>query len=366
MGEDGRTEMRSIQQTAVAEKLHRLRESNRLSREDQRKVLNFMDDNHDEADAEKIINRLKELTGDKTNRIDTASIPITHLQRNLFLETLLGDTQLFTELRALPPQQNSRVFLNYKDEDRINEFVQQWNSLLNVYFIPNLSDGKGGRKENIKQVTCYFCDFDVVKNYDGAYGYVMDRIDKFHYEPSALVHSGRGLHAYWFFKRPLDVYTQMIPFEWEGVQIGLAKHLGADIAVSDLNNPMRLPGTMNIKDKNNPLPCYVIWMTQNRYSANEFTSFYEVPGSIATGNDVEIDDKVIRETAELLAEMGFADSWEKAQTELKCFCPFHAEGKNPNLRFNIQKGLYHCVSCKAGGTAYSLRKKLIEIKRSGS
>ena len=119
---------------------------------------------------------------------------------------------------------------------------------------------------------------------------------------------------------------------------------------------------MNIKDKDNPLPCYVVWMTPTRYPVDDFKKFYQQKEQHYEGTYNDIDDEVVRETAEILAELGMVDSWENGNEELKCFCPFHAEGQNPNMRFNIVKGVYHCWSCEASGNAYKLKNELVDIQ----
>lgn len=351
--------MREIQRTAIARKLMTLRERNLLSQADQRRILNLMEDhNIDQAATENLINGLDDLTGEKTNWIDIASIPFLQIQQTIFLKTLLGNTTLFTELRALPPQKDSRVFLNYEDEavDEIDKFIHQWNSSLNIYFIPNLSDGKGGRKENIRQVTSFFCDFDVVKDYDSDYRRVMGIILGFEYQPSAIIHSGRGLHTYWILKNPVDVDQGVID-TWESIQKGLAAHLGADPSVTDINNPMRLPGSLNIKDPKNPVPCSVIAMSCSLYSFNDFLKYRFAEKAQQDFGTADIDSEVIKEVALTMVRCGMFSTWESNQ-EMRCFCPFHPDGRNPNLRFNIAKGLFRCFSCGESGTAHRLKEQI--------
>lgn len=349
--------MRAIEQTAIAEKLRKLREKNLMTQADQRTILDYLEDNElDDVATKQLINRLTELTGEDTRWINIASIPFPHIQRDIFLATLLGDTKLFTELRALPPQPNSRTFLYYKDQDAINQFVQKWNHALNIYFVPNLSDGHGGKKENIRKLTCFFADFDVVKDYEGDYGKVLGIIKGFEHLPSAIIHSGRGLHVYWFLKQHVDV-DATAKDTWESVQKGLAQHLGSDPSVTDINNPMRLPDSLNIKDPQNPIPCSVVVMSCATYEFDDFIK-YRATATVQQDHGVaDIDSGIIREVAEMLVREGLFSAWE-ANQEMKCFCPYHQEGRNPNLRFSTSKGVFRCFSCGESGTAHKLKEQL--------
>jgi hypothetical protein len=72
--------------------------------------------------------------------------------------------------------------------------------------------------------------------------------------PSALVHSGGGVHVYWFFETAQDMAV------WKPIALGLkaeAQRLGlrADYGVTpDPARVLRVPGTFNRKQENNPRP----------------------------------------------------------------------------------------------------------------
>lgn len=79
-----------------------------------------------------------------------------------------------------------------------------------------------------------------------------EMVDLFLLPPTALVCSGKNVHAYW-------VLSQSIAAE-EGtlLQRELSTLTAGDTNTSNSNRLMRLPGTQNMKDINNPLPCFVL------------------------------------------------------------------------------------------------------------
>jgi hypothetical protein len=85
---------------------------------------------------------------------------------------------------------------------------------------------------DVTHVRALFVDFD---------GKEPDR--QWHLEPSMIVRSGRGLHAYW----TLDPWPVANAAEFKDAQHRLARHYGSDPAVCDLPRVMRLAGTWHQK-----------------------------------------------------------------------------------------------------------------------
>lgn len=85
---------------------------------------------------------------------------------------------------------------------------------------------------DVTHVRALFVDFD---------GKEPDR--PWHLEPTMIVQSGRGIHAYW----SLDPWPVANAAEFKDAQKRLAKHYGSDPAVCDLPRVMRLAGTWHQK-----------------------------------------------------------------------------------------------------------------------
>ncbi len=83
-------------------------------------------------------------------------------------------------------------------------------------------------------------------------------------ERSQLVHSGNGLHAYWFLDTPADAQSEQKRLE--RLLKTLAHQVGGDQGACDISRVMRLPGTLNPKYKP-PRPCKVIELHTDRRCA---------------------------------------------------------------------------------------------------
>lgn len=70
--------------------------------------------------------------------------------------------------------------------------------------------------------------------------------------PNRIVDSGNGIHAYW---RVCD----LDPRSYLRLQRRLARYFNSDVAVSNLKQLMRVPGSINMKDPANPKPCAVLY-----------------------------------------------------------------------------------------------------------
>ena len=86
-----------------------------------------------------------------------------------------------------------------------------------------------------------FCDLDFSAFAGGETG-ALERLELFNPRPTAVIHSGGGLHCYWQLNTPLH------PTKETGALIrALVRELGADRAATDLSRVLRVPGTWSWK-----------------------------------------------------------------------------------------------------------------------
>jgi hypothetical protein len=123
--------------------------------------------------------------------------------------------------------------------------------------------------------------------------------------PSLIIHSGGGIYAFWLFKEPWILESKAEQEEAQGIlkrfertiQIQAnAKGWNLD-SVADLRRVLRLPGSTNIKDPDNPKPVKVLeHHSERRYNPEDFEPYLAelestvIHGSLPTDEDFEPAD----------------------------------------------------------------------------
>lgn len=102
-------------------------------------------------------------------------------------------------------------------------------------------------------------------------------------EPTIIVNSGRGIHAYWLFREPLDV-TATTAALLAGFQTTIRNNAAARgwklDSTHDLARILRLPGTLNYKS-DPPLPVTIISHDGPRYNPDDLEQFAAEPQNAA-------------------------------------------------------------------------------------
>jgi hypothetical protein len=176
--------------------------------------------------------------------------PLTEEQN--FLERLWEPLRTgLIEIRVLPNERSSGLLPRrqwFADIAGALEFAGQFDDKRNgysVYFGVGKRAREGGRKQDVLGVTSLWADIDTVN-----LGWDTERCEKMLRDlpdtlrPSALVHSGGGLHAYWFLKLPLIGPSQTRLIELANAK--LAKFVSGD-DVGNIDRILRLPGSWNAK-----------------------------------------------------------------------------------------------------------------------
>ena len=97
----------------------------------------------------------------------------------------------------------------------------------------------GGKTEDIIALTCLYADLD------RSPAEAQAALRAAPYPPSLVVHSGRGVHAYWLLDRAY--LPAEVGLLWRAVQRELVSQLCADGSGIDLPRLLRVPGTWNTK-----------------------------------------------------------------------------------------------------------------------
>lgn len=149
----------------------------------------------------------------------------------------------------------------------------------NVYYTINPRtrfNGHGqGDKSDIKQVIAFYADVDV-----GRVGHkkpstyettaeALQAIDAFPLIPSIVVDTGHGVQALWLFKEAVDISQTFTIEDYESINRGIQSMIGAD-TTADISRIFRLPGSFNVKVKDDPKPVTIIRESDTEYTIEDF------------------------------------------------------------------------------------------------
>lgn len=188
--------------------------------------------------------------------------------------------------RLIAPQwlvedQSSGLTPRVLEGDFSKEQILQYNQKgYNVYYLPNrpkdvkaaLSVAKN--REDRKSITgdqidlfqWVFVDMDLK---DGNYKSKEAFIEKLKSDqallPTLIVDSGNGVHAYW---KVSDLDLQSYP----RLSKRAIRKFNTDESVYTPYQLMRLPGTLNTKDRNNKLKCAIVFKSDKVYTAEELNN----------------------------------------------------------------------------------------------
>ena len=150
-----------------------------------------------------------------------------------------------------------------------------------IFFGVNPRRYYGGTKDAVHACRVIWVDLDQVMPEEAAF-----RWQKVLPDPSLLVDSGHGVHAYWLLDEPWDVSTVKSLQEFEGLLQGLYADLGAD-ATQDVSRLLRLPGFVNFKAP--PAPCrLLVCRPELRYPRRLFDAWRPEPRPTAAQNPLDL------------------------------------------------------------------------------
>jgi hypothetical protein len=135
-----------------------------------------------------------------------------------------------------------------------------------VFVTVHQTDGRGRKAGNIQRIRAVFLDFDLKK------GATLPAIDWL-LEPSLVIESGRGLHAYWILDTPIPADAVV----FAGAQSALARAYRGDPKVKDLPRVMRLAGFPHQKDPKEPRPVRIRQRSGAVYALKTILAAHPLP-----------------------------------------------------------------------------------------
>ncbi len=220
--------------------------------------------------------------------------PITEHEADIFFEALWGEEPPEGYTIVCPfrkPNLLTYPFHTSQLKD-ISTQIEMHKSDKDVYFSIGLQKdeptaGKRGKDSGVIAIPGFWCDFDFgtvghkKTNYPPELSNITDILFKTFYEPSLIVFSGGGVHAYWLFKEPWvfenDIERQQamsFSHKFQNIFVTLFNdfgwHLDNTSAISQL---LRVPGTYNFKTGARK-PVYILDQNENRYNPETFQEFF--------------------------------------------------------------------------------------------
>ncbi len=183
----------------------------------------------------------------------------------IFLESLYKNCDKgLINLRFLPSAKN--YFIPISEISTIPTILETHQDQ-NAYFGVATRENGDGTKKGIIEIPALWLDLDLevldeVKEENELYGIFFN----FPLEPTLIVLSGGGIHAYWRLKEPI---LKEEASNAEDLLKRLASHLSGDMAATDSSRVLRIPGTFNYKY--DPEREVSIWhLTENEYNPSDF------------------------------------------------------------------------------------------------
>ena len=210
-----------------------------------------------------------------------------------FLNALYPE-QGFIEVRLIEEKKDGRV-VRRNWYDGPDSLMADCGDLLSVSkqhqaavfygVLPRRERGKGKAEDTLRGSVVWI-DLDF-RSFGGGEKEARERLFTYTDPPSIVVRSGHGLHGYWLLEKPAE------PADLSNASRGLAYMIGGDHAF-DAARLLRLPGTTNWKDPDNPVPVDIeLLNTERVYDFDQLRlmlpSFADTPDD-ETQDEAQPDD----------------------------------------------------------------------------
>jgi hypothetical protein len=133
----------------------------------------------------------------------------------------------------------------------------------NIYFGVCARSERKGDKSAVRLVHALWADLDA-KDLSGGKPEALERLRRFHPEPTIIVDSGNGYHAYWQLRTPIAIDGPESVALVERYLKSLARSLGADTKAAELARILRVPGTLNLKNLSAALTVTIVEINPER------------------------------------------------------------------------------------------------------
>ncbi|HVE90920.1 MAG TPA: AAA family ATPase [Actinomycetota bacterium] len=204
-----------------------------------------------------------------------------------FLRTIVAPAQGQTvEIRAFEKPGGRILRRFFAATQEAADYALSLRDRADVYYGICPRDGEQGTAQAISRANCVWLDLDAGKGYDLQQR--RDQVAKMETQPSVLVESGRGLHAYWLLDSPATTKDELA--RAQAIMRSMSQRFACD-TTADLPRIFRVPGTFNHK-VDPPAPVQVATAINERTSLARLELWVgaEWSGAESAERRMEIED----------------------------------------------------------------------------
>ena len=202
---------------------------------------------------------------------------------NTIFEPALNNGLGEIEIRIFPNDRGARSYFLNSEREAGEVAYELCNQGINVFFGVNTRTEKSGKKVNVKYLSAFHVDLDYgdeghkKTSKHSTYESALNAIHQLPFQPTIIVHTGGGFHAYWVLAHPLRVEDYGVDI-LETTNKGLLAALGGDSGTQDISRVFRVPGTYNLKTPDKPRLAEVISSLGKKYVFEDFKDFIPSEG----------------------------------------------------------------------------------------
>ena len=203
---------------------------------------------------------------------------------NTIFEPALNSGLGEIEIRVFPKDRPPRSSFHSSEREAGEIAYELCNQGINVFFGVNTRTDKSGKKVNVKYLSAFHVDLDYgdeghkKTSKHSTYESALNAIHELSLQPTIIVHTGGGFHAYWVLAHPLRVEDYGVDV-LETINKGLSVALAGDSGTQDISRVFRVPGTYNLKTPDEPRLAKVISNSKRKYAFEDFKDFMTPEGS---------------------------------------------------------------------------------------
>jgi hypothetical protein len=290
-----------------------------------------------------------------------------------FFRRVLGNTlqahHLDVEIRCLHQLRDKEAFWPKHFWCRsIKELENHWPEIVelnrigyDIHFtvIPRLREFQGKQEHPLPDkpiFSGFWVDLDVGEG--KPFGRLGEALRQFEADlkPTIAVESGSGMHGYYLFSRPKKMSKERA----DDLLQELATHLHADPAAARAKRLMRVPNTLNWKNREKPRMCRVFYIRKRRFSVREFEDLQESapPENGTRETPTKTDDIGTNEASDYYSlfsphvkKLVRRGEWATG------LCPFH-DDKHPSFSLNVKSGRWVCFACGVDGNWRDFKRRM--------